>query len=293
MKWNRWSDVREASCFDVVFVNRDLAGDGLFLEKTLLRSNGRVVFDFDDSIFVGRNRGSVAWMCANAAWVTPGNAYLADFAREYNDRVTVIPTVMDTDRYVVRDKANSVGPIRVGWSGSDRSIAETLFPYVPLMARLQARLKFRLVIISNSRPILPVNSLDWEFVPWRAEEEGRIGSTIDVGLMPLLDDAFQRGKCGMKLLQYMAAGLPTIASPVGVNSEITVPGETGFLARSDDEWALALESLLLSPDLRLAMGAAGRRRCEQRYSLLRWLPELIRIMEHVAGDRPNPTRKAS
>jgi hypothetical protein len=286
MKWNRWRDVSGAGRFDAVFVNRDLAGRGLVFEKRLLSRNPRVVFDFDDAIFIGRNEAAVAWMCAHASWVTPGNAYLAEFARRFTSNVTVIPTVIDTDRYTVAPPRPAGAPVRVGWSGSDQSITAALFPSLPMLAALQARLGFEFVIVTNTRPTLPVSGLRFTFVPWKAEEEGELGRHMDVGLMPLVDDAFQRGKCGLKLLQYMAAGLPAVASPVGVNAEIVIRRETGFLAERDEDWGAALEELVRSADLRNSMGRRGRRRCEEHYSIRRWLPELIAILTRVASDRP-------
>lgn len=283
MKWNRWRDVSEAGRFDAVFVNRDLAGRGTVFERRLLSRNPRVVFDFDDAIFLGPNEAAVAWMCAHAAWVTPGNEVLAGFARRFTANVTVLPTVIDTDRYTVAPPRPAGAPVRVGWSGSDQSIAAALFPALPMLEALQARLGFEFVIVTNTRPALPASRLRFAFVPWKAEDEGALGRHMDVGLMPLVDDAFQRGKCGLKLLQYMAAGLPTVASPVGVNATITLPGETGFLAGREDEWAGALEALVGSASLREAMGLAGRRRCEERYSIRRWLPELIALLDRVAS----------
>lgn len=293
MKWNRWRDVSQAGRFDVVFVNRDLAGGGLLFEKRLLSRNPRVVFDFDDAIFIGRNEAAVAWMCSHAAWVAPGNEYLAEFARRFTSNVTIIPTVIDTDRYTPAAQRPAGAAVRVGWSGSDQSITAALFPSLPMLEVLQERLGFEFVIVTNTRPTLPVSRLSFTFVPWKAEEEGELGRHMDIGLMPLVDDAFQRGKCGLKLLQYMAAGLPTVASPVGVNAEITIPGETGFLARTGEEWASALDALVRSPSLRSTMGRAGRRRCEEHYSLSRWLPELLRILERVSEAGPTAERKVS
>jgi glycosyltransferase involved in cell wall biosynthesis len=289
MKFNRWKDVQAASGVDAVFVNRDLAGSGLLLEKMLLSRNPRVVFDFDDAIFLGPDERSVAWMCANAAWVTPGNEYLAAFARRHSSRVTVLPTVIDTGRYEVATPRKNDQPVRVGWSGSDGSIAVTLFPYLPMLEALQERLGFEFVIITNTPPRLPASKLRFSFVPWKADEEGMLARHMDIGLMPLVDNPFQRGKCGLKLLQYMAAGLPTVASPVGVNAEITIHGETGFLARTADEWSTALEAMIGSLELRTALGLAGRKRCVAEYSVSRWLPQLIGILERVARQEDRVT----
>lgn len=287
MKINRWQDIRRASRYDVVFVNRDLAGNGLFLEKRLWRVNPHIVYDFDDAVFIGPNEYAVRWMCEHAAWVTPGNEYLAQYARRYNEKVTVIPTVIDTEKYHAKsyDDGGSTRPVRVGWSGSDQSIRPTLFAYLPMLAELQSRIDFEFVIISNSRPVLPVANFRWTFCEWRAEEEADLAQKMEIGLMPLKDDEFQRGKCGLKLLQYMAAGLPTVASPVGVNKEITRVGRTGFLATTPQEWGRALEELVQSRALRASMGRAGRSVCEEEYSICRWLPTLISILERVRATK--------
>lgn len=287
MRANRVRDVFDASQFDAVFLNRDLIASELGYERMLLARNPRVVFDFDDAIFLGGPKGErhARWMCEHAARVTPGNAYLADWARQWTDRVTVIPTVIDTDRYERKEwsGADFARPMRVGWTGSDNSIVGTLFPHLEMLARSQKELGFELVIITNTKPSLPVSGMNWTFHPWRAEEEGALGRMFDVGIMPLVDNAFQRGKCGFKLLQCMAAGLPTIGSPVGVNADIVQEGRTGFLATTPDEWHEALRALTVTPELRASMGGAGWDRCEREYSLHRWFPELLAIVNQVAG----------
>ncbi len=286
MRANRVRDVVEARQFDAVLVNRDLMANEVLFERALLAINQRVIFDFDDAIFLGpRGERLARWMCEHAAWVTPGNDYLAEWARQWTDRVTIVPTVIDTDRYVSREwrDADFDRPMRVGWTGSDSSITGTLFPHLETLARAQKELGFELVIISNSRPSLPVAGLSWTFQPWRAEDEGSLGRMFDVGIMPLVDDRFQRGKCGLKLLQCMAAGLPTIGSPVGVSADIVQDGVTGFLATTVDEWVEALRTLDRSPEMRVAMGRTGRERCEREYSLRRWFPILLELVERVAN----------
>jgi len=284
MKSNRWRDVRNAAGADAVFVNRDLAGGGLFFEKRLLKNNPRVVFDFDDAIYIGKNERAIRWMCEHAAWVTPGNPFLSEFVRQHTDRFTIVPTVVDTERYVTwtRDGNRDRGPVRIGWSGSDRSIQSTLFQHLEMLKNLQKKLNFEFVVVTNTEPHLPVSDFRWKFYPWNEADEYRIGSIMDVGLMPLLDQEFQRGKCGLKLLQYMAAGIPTVASPVGVNREITLEGKTGFLASTEKEWEEALAQLVQSVDLRASMGCTGRKVCEEHWSIKRWLPELNQILRKVA-----------
>jgi glycosyltransferase involved in cell wall biosynthesis len=281
MKVNRLRDLQDAGRFDAVFVNRDLAGGGLFFEKRLRQRNPRVLFDFDDAIFVGRNEPAVRWMCANAAWVTPGNEHLRAYAARFTDRLCVIPTVIDTDRYLPRPRPLN-GRIRVGWSGSDQSIHATLRPYLPLLARTQRDADFDLVVITNTRPAIAEPGLRWSFLPWSEASEVEGLQTLDIGLMPLIDDAFQRGKCGLKLLQYMAVGIPAIASPVGVNRAIVVPDQTGLLAARAEEWRETLMALIRDADLRARMGAAARERCEQYYSMRRWGPVLLAVLDRVA-----------
>lgn len=281
---NRFRDVKCMDAVDAVFVNRDLAGEGdELLYKHFARHASRTVYDFDDAIFVGPHEREVRWMIEHAGWVTPGNQYLADYARQYTDRVTIIPTVIDTDRYMARDysKAPQSARVRVGWSGSDQSIQSTLVPNLAMLSSLQKKVDFELVVITNTMPKLPRTDMRWSFIPWNEADEHLIESHFDIGIMPLKDDAFQKGKCGLKLLQYMAAGLPTVASPVGVNEEIVIPNMTGLLARNDSEWLEALATLIRSAELRAACGTSGRERCVEHYSIRRWLPELLSLFNFV------------
>lgn len=300
MKMNRLRDVANAESFGAIFVNRDFAAEDSRLQKRFQPLMRRTIFDFDDAIFVGPKEGLVRWMCENACWVTPGNEYLANYARRFTNRVTVIPTVIDTELCRPRDydRPSGSSTVRVGWSGSDQSIQATLVPYLPMLASLQREVDFELVIITNSRPQLPVENLRWKFCPWRREEEPFLESKFDIGIMPLVDDSFQKGKCALKLLQYMAAGLPTVASPVGVNAHVVQNGVTGFLARTDLEWRASLENLIRNEASRRIIGSAGRQLCEREYSIRSWLPVLLEILELVqetaaAEARPTANEKPS
>jgi glycosyltransferase involved in cell wall biosynthesis len=281
----RRRDIRDAAGFDVAFVNRDLLEGRIAHEAALLRRNPRVVFDFDDAIHLGEKEAHVAWICARAAWVTAGNDLLADVARRYTDRVSTIATAVDTDAYPPPPAARADGPLRVAWLGSDRSIRETLHPFAATLADLQAELGFELVVVTKPRPELPDARLRWRYVEWSPEVETRVAAFADVGIMPLKDDAFQRGKCGCKLLQYMAASLPVVASPVGINTRL-VGAERGYLARDRDEWGAAL-ARLRDAGLRRELGDAGRRFVEREYSVGVWFPRLLDVVESVRdGARP-------
>lgn len=291
MRVNRARDLMGVGRYDVIYVGRDLASEGRIFQSAFQHVMRKCVYDFDDAIFTGRKGEKIVrWLCQNAAWVTPGNEYLAEYARQFTDKITIIPTVVDTDYYVARkyDQAQDDKLLRIGWSGSDQSIGPTLLPYLPMLETLQRQSDFELVVITNTRPNLP-SSLRWRFIPWKKEEEASLHNKFDIGIMPLADDRFQKGKCALKLLQYMAAGLPTVASPVGANCEVVQHQRTGLLAANDGEWYSALKCLLQNHSLRAAMGSEGRNRCEQAYSIKRWLPVMMETFEKVrcqnVGDR--------
>ena len=284
---NRLRDVRDAAAFDAVLLNRDLLDGAVIWEERLFAANPRVVFDFDDAIYLGPEREAhVGWICSHAAWVTPGNETLAAFARRFTERVTMIPSTVPVERYEPHPAslgAAPTGPARVGWLGSDLSIRQTLFPAWAMLGRLQRELGFEMVVCSRPRPEPPAGGPTWRYLEWAPDVEERIARHVDVGIMPLVDDEYQRGKCGMKLLQYMAAGLPVVASPVGANTEIVVPGGTGFLAATESEWRAALTALVADAGLRGAFGREGRERCERDYATRLWAPRLAEILARVAA----------
>jgi glycosyl transferase family 1 len=280
----RWLDVREAAHFDAVFVNRDLLGTDLVFERILLERNPRVVFDFDDAVHLGSKHDHVAWMCRHAAWVTAGSPSLLDFAAQYSRRATLLPTVVDVARYRAAIPGARPQRLRVGWLGSALSIEQTLFPYLAMLGRLQQVIDFELVIVSKPRPSLPVE-IAWRHVEWSPAVETAIADLFDIGIMPLVDDAFQRAKCGTKLLQYMAAGLPAIASPVGLNVALLRDSEAGFLAAVEEDWRQALLTLGADHELRHRLGARGRAYCSRNYALDRWAPVLSEILRTVAAGK--------
>lgn len=290
--WNKWMrkqnrirDIRDASSYDAVFLNRDLLSGKVIWEQRLIKQNPRVIFDFDDAIFLGeKKRAHIEWICRNAAWVTAGNDYLADFARRVTPNVTVLPTVVDTDKYTVKDYTQTKSePLRLGWMGSSLSIYQTLYPHLELLAKLQREIGFDFTIVSNPKPEFPETGLRWTFVKWTPETETQVSNLFDVGIMPLVNDTFQQGKCGLKLLQYMAAGLPVIASPVGVNQNIA--NAAGYLATTESEWHRAISALDADRSLLRDLGLRGLAFCRQNYSMQRWLGPLLNLFETIATKR--------
>jgi glycosyltransferase involved in cell wall biosynthesis len=280
--------------FDLLWIEKEcLPWAPLWVERLLLR-NVPYALDFDDAIFhnydlhasqlVRRLLGSrVDQLMADAALVVGGNAYLANRARRAGaSRVEMLPTVIDLDRYPSlqqRRSSSSEQSRRLVWIGSPATAH-----YLELLAQplrtLRERLPFKLRVI-GARVRLP--GVDVEELAWTDATEVESIAACDVGLMPLLDSPWERGKCGYKLVQYMACGLPVVASPVGVNSDLVNVGINGFLAATSEEWVSSLERLLREPDLCRSMGIQGRRMVEADYCLQVTAPKLAVFLRHAAA----------
>ena len=237
----------------------------------LLRAAARyLVFDFDDAIFVrstgGHSAGKLARFGRTLAacdQVWAGNAYLAENAARFNDRVTIIPTAVEAAKYQV-SPAKPDSSLDLVWIGSS-STRKHLMTVLPALERAATRVPaLRLKIIADFSVDSEV--LQTEAVRWTADGEAVGLASSHIGIAPLPDNAFTRGKCGLKILQYMAAGLPVVASPVGVNAELVRADVTGYTAQTDEEWAAAIQRLAADPDLRERQGEEGRRICLQHYT---------------------------
>jgi glycosyltransferase involved in cell wall biosynthesis len=299
----RLDSLRDASQFDAIFIYREMFPIGPALVERLLSMRRRppVIFDFDDAIFLpsvsDANRfisalkapGKVATIIRHSDQVIAGNEYLAAYARRFNAAVTIIPTCVDTTRFVpLPDGAlsNNGGSARqpvVGWIGSP-----TTAPYVrrltPVLQRVRQRHPF-VLRVSGAGESLEVAGITTEQPRWSLGDEVRLFNTCDVGVYPLADDEWSRGKCGFKAIEFMACGVPVVAAAVGVNREIVEDGVNGFLASTEDEWVEKLGRLLADPQLRRRFGEAGRRTIEERYSLRVHAPTLVATLRGVV-ERP-------
>jgi hypothetical protein len=242
--FSRLMGIARGRFHDLVYVERELLPSlAPRLERRALASAPRSIFDFDDAIHLKRP-DMLAEICRRATRVVAGNETLAAWARTHSPRVSVVPTPIDADRWTPGRRDGRT----VVWSGS----AENL----PYLARVRDRIRAPLRVICNRRP-----DFDCEFVPWSRETEVEALRNAAVGIMPLPDDEWTRGKCGFKLLQYMACGLPVVASPVGVNAEIV--GDAGVVT---DDWTAGIDRALRMD------GTAARARVEARYSVAAVFP---------------------
>jgi len=273
----RCAEVVRTRGYDVVMIHRAvcIAGPAL-LERFIALSGKPVVYDFDDAIFKlhtsDANRrfgwlkfpGKTSTICRISDHIVVGNSWLADYARQFNHQVTVIPSSIDTNHYRPIPKNKTNGPLIVGWTGTSTSQTH-LEMFAPLLRELKQQRQVELRVISNREPVLP--GVDYVWHRWSAETEASDLSFFDIGIMPMPDDEWARGKCAMKALQYMAMAIPTVCSAIGANCEVIQHGKNGLLALSSKEWINALQSLIDDADLRNRLGAMGRRTVEEKYSM--------------------------
>ncbi len=269
---------KSLSDFDVIFLQKKLFGG---IEFAALRRNAKkIIFDFDDAVMFndssriglgGDYKSSVRSKKFERTvkavdGVIAGNVYLKDLALKYNNNVTEIPTSIDTGRYKIKDFSKSGGgSVTLGWIGSKDTVFYLKNIEDTLGKIYDSNHSVRLKIISDE-------FIDYGGIPitaqhWNGDTELEDLKSFDIGIMPLTDDPWSRGKCGFKLLQYMALGIASVASPVGVNIEIIEHGVNGFLASTDEEWVEYVGKLAASSELRRSMGEKARETVVSRYSM--------------------------
>ena len=284
--WGRVRELLRCGAYDLVWIEKEaLPWLPPSIEKMLLRKVPYLL-DYDDAVFhnydmhprplvrilLGRR---IDRLMASASLVTAGNEYLAQRARDAGARrVEIIPTVIDLERYTPKTDYASEVPTIV-WIGSPSTVRYLATVAQPL-AQLAARKKFRMRIIGGQ---IELPGVDVEYVTWTENSEVASIAACDIGIMPLADSPWERGKCGYKLIQYMACGLSVVASPVGVNTTIVQEGRNGYLANDAASWIERLEALLANPALREDMGRAGRRLVEERYCIQVVAPQLAECLK--------------
>jgi glycosyltransferase involved in cell wall biosynthesis len=288
--------------WDAVFLHRELLPLGPpILEWMLARRGIPIVYDFDDAIFLSNvsdaNRHfawlkwpqKVATACRVSTHVIAGNDYLRSYARQFNPEVSIVATTIDCDKYTPKEDVRVQAPPVIGWSGSLTTLKHLAW-LTPTLQTLRRTFDFRLKVVGGEGVSIP--GIDVECVRWTAASEIEQIHSFDVGIMPLPDDDWSRGKCGLKALQYMALGIPVVASPVGVNAEIISDGENGFLASTEAEWIDKLQRLLSDTELRRRCAANARATVEARYSARQQAPRVAEILERVRARRAGAAQRA-
>lgn len=287
----RVSEIAKASSYDLVFVQREAFMLGTAFFESAIGGKAPMIFDFDDSIWlqnVSESNRKLAFLkdasktskiIEKAALVFAGNDYLASYARKFNRNTVVIPTTIETDKYV-KGGSNGVGQVCIGWTGSFSTIEHFLLA-VPALKSIREKYgsRVRFKVIGDGNFYSP--ELDVKGIPWKAATEIEDLQDIDIGIMPLPDTEWAKGKCGLKGLQYMAMGIATLMSPVGVNSVIIRHGENGFLPASEDEWVQQLSLLIDDESRRRNMAAAGRQTVQEEYSVSVWRDQYLEHFNRV------------
>jgi glycosyltransferase involved in cell wall biosynthesis len=301
----RQRDVRRMNEFDLIFIFREaLMTRSIRFEQRFRRSRAKLVFDFDDAIWLQnvseankwfswvKDAGKTSKLITLSDLVFAGNAYLAGYARRFNPDTVVVPTTIDTEEYVPVARAGE-GPVVIGWSGSITTIQHFRYA-IPALQAIKAKYGDRVAIRVVGDGTYREPALGVEGLPWRKETELDDLRAMDIGIMPLPDDEWARGKCGLKGLQYMALGIPAIMSPVGVNSEIIRHGVNGLLASTTEDWVACLGRLIEDAEARRSMGRAARATVEEHYSVHAWRDRYVQHFDRLLGrqeraDTPHST----
>ena len=298
----RLFDVLRASRFDYIIVYREAHFWGWAIFETLLsKSRAALLFDFDDAIWlndISESNKNLSWLKSSAKTakiaqlanvVMVGNSFLADYARQSNQNVMIVPTVIDTTLYKYRGAVDST-PVTIGWIGSTTTLKhfQNAIPALTAIKKKYGnKVNFKVIVDVD----YSVDELELKSTKWNKDTELEELNKVDIGIMPLPDDKWSCGKCGFKGIQYMALGIATVMSPVGVNTDIIEHGVNGFLASTDSEWIDCLSQLVESVELRRRLGEAARKTIDERYSVRSQESNLLNAIE-LAGKIKGTRHKA-
>lgn len=295
----RFRDVLQANQYDIIFVQREAFMTGSsFFERMFSRSRAKLIFDFDDAIWlqdVSEANKNLKWLkdtskisriIGYSDLIVAGNPYLSTYAKQYNEKVVIIPTTIDTDEYALRGIDRKMSDrVVIGWSGSITTIKHFEFA-VPVLKKIREKygdkVEFRVIGDARYRN----ESLGITGQAWNRETEVADLSAFDIGIMPIPNDDWSKGKCALKGLQYMALEIPAVMSPVGVNTEVIQDGINGFLASDETEWVEKLSRLIEDPGLRSRLGIAARKTVVDTYSVQAQTPAYFKAMERAMGSAP-------
>ncbi|QMU27573.1 glycosyltransferase [Adhaeribacter radiodurans] len=268
-----------ASGFDFVFIHREATPIGPpwfeWIIAKILRK--KIIYDFDDAIWLPNTSennkivGGIKWhhkvkaICRWAYIVSCGNSFLCEFAKQYNPNAFINPTTIDTIHLHNQVKNQNTNPVVIGWTGT-HSTLKYLDQIVPVLQELEKKFSFKFCVISNKAPAWNIQSLVYK--PWQKETEIEDLLSFNVGIMPLEDDIWAKGKCAFKALQYMALGIPALVSPVGMNTEVVEHGVNGYICSTPQQWYTSLAEIISKPTLREVQGKAARQKIEQDYAVL-------------------------
>lgn len=286
LAWQRVYKLLRNPDYDLIILHCELLPMiPAFIEKLLLRR--KYIYDFDDAFFLRYKQGNLKKfnfflgnkfdsIMSSASAINAGNKYLTEYSKKLNPNTNLFPTVIDINRYYInQNKENEI--FTIGWIGSP-STSEYLQEIIDPLNELGKKISIRMLVIGGPAP--EIENITIEEVAWSEDQEIELINKLDVGIMPLPATDWARGKCAFKLLQYMACGLPVVASRVGANIDIVGP-DVGYLAHDKESWVSALTKLNDDSRLRLELGLNGRKLVEQKYSLSSNLPILVEVIQSI------------
>ena len=289
----RYRDTIKAKKYDIVFLQREAFITGsIYFEKRFKKTGAKLIFDFDDSIWLQnvseanktfaflKDASKTSKLIGMSDQVIAGNEYLAQYARQFNKNVDIIPTTIDTEEYKPQKEGSTTGKVTLGWSGSFTTIQHFKFA-IPFLEKIKDKYGDRVEIKVIGDGNYTNEKLNITGIAWNKERELTELNSFDIGIMPLPDDEWAKGKCGLKGLQYMSLEVPTIMSPVGVNSEIIQDGVNGYLATTETDWINKISMLIESAELRSQIGKAGRRTVIEHYSIKAQENSYLRLVDKV------------
>jgi len=268
--------------YDVIFMQRPMSSDkkkSTMFEYLLSKLHSKIIFDFDDALFV-QNETKIQSLCKLSNSVICGNDYLADFAKKHNPNTYIIPTTIDTQKYIPKTHPTTK-KLTVGWTGTSGNYANFSQNLIETLQKLTQKYEnLSILFICDKKPPKHFN-FPYNFIQWQESSEVEDLQKIDIGLMPLEDSAWTRGKCGFKLIQYGSIGVASVGSDVGVNSQIIINNTTGYLISKESEWYNALELLIQDDSKRKDMGQEARKHIINNYDTLGNYKQLQTILHEV------------
>lgn len=279
--------------YDYVFIHREASPIGppifeFIIAKVLKK---KIIYDFDDAIWLSNTSSAnkivagIKWhqkvnsICKWAYKVSCGNEYLANYAKQFNSNVEIIPTTVDTEKVHNKTKNQDTKELVLGWTGTHSTI-KYLYGLEVLLAERQEKYEFQFIVISNKEP--EFKTLKYKYIAWQKDTEIEDLLEMNIGIMPLKTDKWSQGKCGFKAIQYMSLGIPAIVSNVGVNNKIVDDKVNGFVCSSEKEWKDAFEQLFSNTKLRKGFGKKAQVKIEENYSTKSQQKNYLRLFDFSA-----------